>query len=200
MRLCGPCIYTWHTHTFSCSDVDRAGDVGEALIHAHLQVDHPAKKRTHDWCEHLTEECTHITCSSACLPVYTHPGSHFVLLASGVEYTPRSTLPILAALWARKHADIDIKAKPLKRSGSSPPTKGISSVWISPRPLLWKPQTAQWLLILQSSLLISAAKNCTQIGWTRIRDGRKCASSGWEDDNTVYRRNRCAGLRKQKHI
>lgn len=32
------------THTFSGGDVNRAGDVGEALVHAHLQVDHPAKQ------------------------------------------------------------------------------------------------------------------------------------------------------------
>lgn len=39
------------THAFSGGDVNRAGDVGEALVHAHLQVDHPAKQpnitRTH---------------------------------------------------------------------------------------------------------------------------------------------------------
>jgi len=38
-------LHTGCTHTFSGSDVDRAGDVGEALIHAHLQVDHPGKKQ-----------------------------------------------------------------------------------------------------------------------------------------------------------
>lgn len=32
------------THAFSRGDVNRAGDVGEALVHAHLQVDHPAKQ------------------------------------------------------------------------------------------------------------------------------------------------------------
>lgn len=33
--------YTGSTYTFSSSDVNRAGDIGEAFIHAHLQVDHP---------------------------------------------------------------------------------------------------------------------------------------------------------------
>lgn len=161
MGLCRPYIYTWYTHTFSCSDVNRAGDVGEALIHAHLQVDHPAKNElmtdVNIWLRNAPTRhaqvrvclCTRIQGLILCYCQW---------LPSSVEYTPRSTLSVLAALWAHKHADIDIKAKPLKRSGSSPPTKRISSVWISPRPLLWKPQTAKWLLILQSSLLISAAK------------------------------------------
>lgn len=35
---------SWRTHTFSGGDVNRAGDVGEALVHAHLQVDHSAKQ------------------------------------------------------------------------------------------------------------------------------------------------------------
>lgn len=37
-------LYAGCTHTLCRSDVNRAGDVGEALIHAHLQVDHPANK------------------------------------------------------------------------------------------------------------------------------------------------------------
>lgn len=32
--------YTGSTYTFSSSDVNRAGDIGEAFVHAHLQVDH----------------------------------------------------------------------------------------------------------------------------------------------------------------
>ena len=34
------------THTFSSGDVHRAGDVGEALVHAHLQEDDPGEGNT----------------------------------------------------------------------------------------------------------------------------------------------------------
>lgn len=51
-------IYTGCTHTFSSSDVNRAGDVGEALIHAHLQIDHPAKTHNRDWSYHPTQKCS----------------------------------------------------------------------------------------------------------------------------------------------
>lgn len=34
----------WGTHAFSRGDVNRAGDVGEALVHANLQIDNPAKQ------------------------------------------------------------------------------------------------------------------------------------------------------------
>lgn len=35
------------THTFGGGDVNGAGDVGEALVHAHLQVDDPANTGGH---------------------------------------------------------------------------------------------------------------------------------------------------------
>lgn len=38
-------VYLICTHTFCSSDVDRAGDVGEALVHAHLEVNHPENKK-----------------------------------------------------------------------------------------------------------------------------------------------------------
>lgn len=38
-------IYTGCTHTFGGSNVNGAGDVGEALVHAHLQKDYPAKHK-----------------------------------------------------------------------------------------------------------------------------------------------------------
>lgn len=53
------------THTFSGGDVNRAGDVGEALVHAHLQVDHPAKQPD------VTQAPHH--CPQACTPVAPEP-------------------------------------------------------------------------------------------------------------------------------
>lgn len=58
-------IHTGCTHTFSSSDVNRAGDVGDALVHAHLQVDHPTKHKLMTDLIHLTQKCTHITHLSA---------------------------------------------------------------------------------------------------------------------------------------
>lgn len=40
----GPVDLSSSTHAFSRGDVNRAGDVGDALVHAHLHVDHPAKQ------------------------------------------------------------------------------------------------------------------------------------------------------------
>lgn len=94
--------FSGRTHTLRRSDVNRAGDVGEALVHAHLQVDHPEKQTV------VTES----------------------RLTRGVQHIP--TLPVVAALKKHKYADEVSQLKLMERSRSSPPTGIISTAWIGP--------------------------------------------------------------------
>ena len=67
------CIHAGCTHTFSSSDVNRAGDVGDPLIHAHLQVDHPAKHKpvTDLIIRHTNARASH-TRAHICLFAHSH--------------------------------------------------------------------------------------------------------------------------------
>lgn len=94
-------VYTGCTHTFSSSDMNRAGDVGEALIHAHLQVDLPAKhKLVTDLI--LGHRCAHTphTWAHICSHAHTLMALFLLLqkLARGVRCIPPSILSVLAAL------------------------------------------------------------------------------------------------------
>lgn len=64
------------THAFSCGDVNGAGDVGQALVHAHLQVDHPANQQNVTRTSHHIARLHSCTARALACSAATHSSIH----------------------------------------------------------------------------------------------------------------------------
>lgn len=85
------------THTLGSGDVNRAGDVGKALVHAHLQVDYSEKTHTGDWSSSSQKNATHALVH-ICLCADTPPPLPPANTSSpwGLKHISPSILSILA--------------------------------------------------------------------------------------------------------